>query len=469
MVRADDIPPAELGSIERPTTPPGLSERLMSRRSLMSSSILVTESVVRLGLVALVSFWIARELGPEQFGQLNHASAVVAIFWAAALLGLDTPLTARLALSKQPGVVLGSAIALRLVAGLLGGLAAIATAWAVRGVVDDSVVLTAIIALAIPCSAPFVIDCWFKVRNEALPPSAARLLATIVSCGAKVACLLLGLGVVGLAWTATLETVLVACGLMVAFRHRAKAVLMSRLALSKAEVLELMRLTWPFLLSTFAISAFMKIDVVLLGALSTNEETGLYSLSQKLAEVLYLAPVIVIDVLFPQLVRRSTHGNANTEQTQQLFFDLASAVALCVTLAAVAIVSLGLPLVFGEQYAPTVKIFGIHAWACLGVAMYHARMKWLAAVGLQHLGPWLTVLGLALAVLGHLLLIPSFGAIGAASATVAAFALSGWAASYALPSLRPAARMQTRALWPWARLLREWRSAVTARAQQGAL
>ena len=68
------------------------SMSILSRRALMGSSILVAENVLRLGLVATVSLWIAHQLGPAQFGLLNHASALVAVFWSAALLGLDTPL-----------------------------------------------------------------------------------------------------------------------------------------------------------------------------------------------------------------------------------------------------------------------------------------------------------------------------------------------------------------------------------------
>ena len=73
------------------------SMHIVSRRALMGSSILVVESILRLGLVAAVSLWIAHELGPARFGLLNHVSALVAVFLWAAMLGLETPLTARLA------------------------------------------------------------------------------------------------------------------------------------------------------------------------------------------------------------------------------------------------------------------------------------------------------------------------------------------------------------------------------------
>jgi len=427
---------------------------LVSRRSIVGMSILVAENVLRLGLVAAVSMWIAHQLGPADFGLLNYASAMVAVFWAAALLGLDTPLTARLALSRQPGVTLGSAVALRIATGVIGGALALAAVVLLRGDEPDAVLLTAIVALAVPLSAPFVLDAWFKAYNDAVPPAVARLAATLLSCAAKVGCLVLGGDVVALAWTVVLESLLVAVALLVAYRVRAPRSAATRLVVKSAEMATLFRESRPFLLSTLAVAAYMKLDVVMLGVLSTNEQTGLYSLSQKLAEVLYFVPVIVVDVLFPQLVRHQAQDGA---AAPQVFFDLSFAVALLATLLAIGTVVVALPALFGEPYRPTVGIFVIHAWACLGVALSHARFKWMAATGRQSLAPWVALLGLVMALALHSLLIPAYGATGAAIATVVAFCASAWLTSYLFPSLRPAGRMQTRALWPWGRLWREWR------------
>jgi PST family polysaccharide transporter len=189
----------------------------------------------------------------------------------------------------------------------------------------------------------------------------------------------------------------------------------------------------------------------LLGVLSTNEETGLYSLSQKLTEVLFIIPVIVVDVLYPQLIRNRM-ARADELDQSQTFYDIAIAAAIVATLGAVVIVSLLVPVLFGAAYSQTVAIFQIHAWTCIGIAMHHSRYKWMAANGHQNLAPIVAMFGLILAIPMHLIFIPVFDGIGAAIATALAFLLSGHLASYLFPALRPTAAMQTRALWPWYRL-----------------
>lgn len=204
----------------------------------------------------------------------------------------------------------------------------------------------------------------------------------------------------------------------------------------------------------------MKIDLILLGYQVSKEETGIYGLSIKLVEVLYLVPVIVGDVLYPQLVKQQNSNPAGGASTPQAFFDFTVAVALVATLAAIATVHWFVPTFFGEPYRQTVDVFLIHAWACIGIAMAHARYKWMAACGLQRLAPWVTLVGLILTVVGNLLLVPRYGATGAAAATASAFFAAGCLASFAFPALRPAAWMQIKALWPWQRLWRAVRQPV---------
>lgn len=438
--------------------PKHAASALVSRRHVFSAGILLVENVLRIGVVAIVSFWIAHALGPAEFGRLNHASALVGVFWIAALLGLETPLTNRLTKASEPGKELGSAMALRVVVGLLASLLAVALTVVIAGPHDkDSVLLVGIISVSIPLSAPYLLDVWFKLHNDAVPAASARLLATILSCGAKAGCLLGGWGVVALAWTVVLEALLTSLFLFWAYRYSPRWELSASLRWQWRQSAEILHSCLPFFLSATITAVYMKIDLILLGYQVSKEETGIYGLSIKLVEVLYLVPVIVGDVLYPQLVKQQSNHALGSSATPQAFFDFTIAVALVATVVAIATVHWFVPRIFGEPYRPTVDVFLIHAWACIGIAMAHARYKWMAACGLQRLAPWVTLVGLVLTVVGNLLLVPRYGAMGAAAATASAFFVSGCLASFAFPALRPAACMQVRALWPWFRLWRAMR------------
>ncbi|MFZ4650514.1 MAG: flippase [Rubrivivax sp.] len=432
---------------------------LLNRAGARDGVTLLVEQLLRIGLVTVVAMWIARQLGPESFGVLNYASAVVAIFHAVVTLGLDNPVLMRLSRGHHAaGVVLGSALALRLAV----GIACVPLSWLLVSVMrpsePDAALLTMVVALSLPLYAPGVVDLWFKQRQVSLPAAATRFAATLVGSLAKVACLIAGAGVLALAWTIALEAALACLGLWAVHRTLTHGRAGEALVADAAQMRELLKGCAPHALATLAIVAYMKVDVMMLGMLSTRAETGLYSLSQKLCEVLYVLPVVVADVLYPRLARHAdvTRGAGNADS--QVFFDLTTGAALAGTLMAVAVAGWLVPAVFGEAYRRSAEVFQVHAFSCIGIAMAHARLKWMVAAGRERTGLALTVIGLVVAVVLHAVLVPLAGAWGAAVAAVCSFFICGYVASWLVPSLREVARMQTRAFWPWGRLSRSWRA-----------
>lgn len=423
-----------------------------ARQVATSSVLLLVENIVRLMAVAAVSFWIARQLGPGQFGILNFASALVAILLSVATMGLDTPVILRLTQTQQPGAVVGAVLALRAIAGLLIFAFAVLLAFILKH--DDPVALsvTLIVSLSILLSTFNVFDYWFKARTLPARPAMARIAGTLIAAGAKVACLLLGLGVVALAWTVALEALLTSIGLILAYLTATRGAAVDRWSMNRQLIITLARESWPYVLSAATVVAYMKIDVVMLGYLASNVETGIYSLAQKLSEVLYIVPVVLIESAYPALTRRFLDGDKMDGRHGQMLFDLAVGGSLIATLVALLLAGPVINAVFGAGYERSVDIFYLHAWSCVAIAMNAARHRWLATVGLQRYAPAVTVFGLAINVAMNLVLIPAMGAVGAAIATVASYFISGYLSSFMLPPLREIGRMQTRALWPWARL-----------------
>lgn len=422
------------------------------RQVATSSVVLLAENIVRLTAVAAVSFWIARQLGPEQFGILNAASALLAILMAVATMGLDTPVILRLTQTQMAIDVLSATLVLRTISGLLVFALAVVLAYILED--DDPVALsvTLVVSLSVLLSPVGVFDYWFKAKTSPTRPALARVAGTLLAAAAKVACLLLGFGVMALAWTVSFEALVTGIGLVLAYLSMSPRVGVHRWSVDRQLIFTLARESWPYLLSTTAIILYMKIDVVMMGYLSTNTETGIYSLAQKLSEVLYVVPVVLIDSTYPALAQRFLDSEKTESRHGQMLFDLAVGGSLLATLVALALAGSMIEIIFGAGYGRSVDIFYLHAWSCVAIAMNSARYRWLAVVGLQRHAPTVTIVGLVANVALNLVLIPAMGALGAAIATVVSYFISGYLASFFLPELRDIGRMQTRALWPWRRL-----------------
>lgn len=443
-----------------PQAPPATDLSRVARSSL----VLLLENASRLVMVTAISLWMAHVLGPADFGILNFASAFAALFWVLAAGGTETPVVTQLVGKRgTDGEILAAALVLRAawagVACVLGVCAVVL----LRGPESPVTSVTQIVCLAVLGAAPLVLDLWFKAQVVALPPALVRVMATVVSCAAKALCLVYDLGVYALAWTVVLESVVAAAGVVYIYRRAGGEPFARRANLAAVRVSRLFVESWPYLLVGFGGIALMRADTLMLGVLTTDERVGVYALAQKLSEVVCVVPIVAIESAFPLLARRFLADDSGDPRSGQVLFDVSTAVAIVAII--VALVA-GPPLIralFGNRYVESSSIFMLHAWSCLPLALGAARQKWLSVMGLQRLAVLTTFAALLLGLGLHALLIPPFGVIGAAGAALMAYWFAGHLSSYVFRELRPVARMQTRALFPWVRL---YRARVRARSQR---
>jgi len=184
-----------------------------------------------------------------------------------------------------------------------------------------------------------------------------------------------------------------------------------------------------------------RIDQTLMGFLTTEAALGAYAVAVNGAELLLYLPQAVGLVLAPAIAR-----GAATESPERTLRAFRSATLIAVAGASVA-AALGpvlLPLVFGEPFRASVAPF---LWLLPGVPGFVAMSIFTGALlgssspGRSSLGPFAALIfGVAL----DLLLIPRYGASGAAAAASAAFIVGG------LGSLLIYRR---RATFPWRSLI----------------
>jgi O-antigen/teichoic acid export membrane protein len=169
-------------------------------------------------------------------------------------------------------------------------------------------------------------------------------------------------------------------------------------------------------------------DQVLIALLSSEGTLGVYAVAVNASEVLFYLPAAAAVTLVPA-VARST-GAGSVERTLRVFRAVTVVTAASV-MAAALMGPVLLPIVFGRAYGPAVEPF---LWLLPGAVGFGSSTVFSGALlasgapGLSSLGPVISlVVGTALDVV----LIPRFGASGAAAAASAALLAGGAAAAIA--------------------------------------
>lgn len=403
------------------------------------------DNLLRLAIGLVVGIWVARYLGPEQFGLFSYALAFVALFSAVANLGLDDIMVRDIVRDPaDTAQVLGTAFVLKLVIGLVTFAVAIGTIIALRPSEGLSHWLVGIIAVGLILQSLNVIEYWFHSQVQAKYVVFARNAAFLVCSLIKVVLILAAASLIAFAWVALFEVVVATLGLVVAYRAKGNRLREWRSSLDKAS--ELLRDGWPLMLSGIVIMVYLRIDQVMLGELAGNEELGIYSVAVRLAEIWNFVPAAVYWSVFPSIIEaRAVSEELFYERLQRLYklmALLAYGVALPVTLLAQWLV----PLLFGEAYARGGLMLAVLIWSLLFISLESARSAFLTAMNWTRLYLLTSTLGCALNIALNFWLIPLYGGMGAVIASLVAYWFAVHGSCFMFKPLRRTGRMLTRAM-----------------------
>ena len=175
--------------------PKAIHNRLKGRHNLLvflnNSSWLVFEKIVRLVLGLVVSAFVARYLGPSQFGELSYVLAYIAFFQTVSNLGLDGIVVREIAQNRtETHTILGTVFTIRLGAGILCWIVSIIGMIWLQGIQDRSVIITAIIGGNLVFQAADTVDLWFQSQSQSRRTVLVKLSAYLISNGIKISLIL---------------------------------------------------------------------------------------------------------------------------------------------------------------------------------------------------------------------------------------------------------------------------------------
>ncbi len=184
-------------------------------------------------------------------------------------------------------------------------------------------------------------------------------------------------------------------------------------------------------------------DAVLLGFLRGVRDVGIYNAAYKVLTVALAVPLAYFQGLFPALSRTWSEGATALRGLAQRSLRLCAIVAVPIGVGGTLLAEPIIARLFGAQYAESAAPLKLLVWSAVLVILRGSYRHGLNAAGLQNLDLRCAVMSCALNVGLNMALIPRFGVMGAAAATVTAdvvwLAMAGWYFSRRITPLGPAA------------------------------
>lgn len=238
----------------------------------------------------------------------------------------------------------------------------------------------------------------------------------LVFSAVKVVLIFQGGSLIAFTWVSVAEALLAAMLLVAVFKLHGPAHCRLRVTLTRAK--NLINDSWPLLLSGIAIVVYMRIDQIMLGQMIGNDAVGIYSAATRISEVWYFIPMSIAASLAPAILDAKKRSESLYYQRLQHLYDMMVWLSVIIALPMTFLSTPLVILLFGEAYSLAGTVLAIHIWAAVFVFLGVASSQWFIAENRQVLSFQRTALGAFVNVLLNFLLIPRFGAVGAATATV---------------------------------------------------
>lgn len=388
-------------------------------RYLKNSGWMFIARILSLAISFFVTTFIARYLGPYNYGQLSYAISFVGIFSFISSLGIDSVLYREILKYKdQKDIYMGTALVLKLWAGLLASVLCILGAyWS--GTQDIALLLITIISFTFIFNSFNIIIFEFQASVDSKIPSIIAVAVTLILSIGKIAVAIFDKGIIYLSIILLLESILYAV-LYIVFRIR-KYGSISKWSFDKTVAVSILKDSWPMMFSTAFALIYARIDQVFIKSLIDVEAVGIYDAAVRLSEVWYFLPNIILASLFPAIMNaRNTDLTVYYKRIKYvllLMLVLSVGIAIPATILAKQVVY----IIFGPAFIASYFILQIYIWSLIGTYINHAISHFLIAENYRRMLFTSSLVGMMLNVVLNIVLIPKYGIAGAAIATLISY------------------------------------------------
>lgn len=418
-------------------------KKIIRNRTVVNAGWIVGGRLMNKALAFLVGLLTARYLGPGNYGLINYAAAYTTFFASVCTLGIDAVIIKNF--SDHPdeeGTALGTALILRVVSSVLSAVMIVGIVFVVDRDEPGTILVVALSSLALIFQAFDSFKQWFQFRLQSKFAAIATVIAYLVTSAYKLVLLAMGKSVVWFAVSTALDHLVVAAFLFAAYRKNNGPAF----SWSAVKARELLRASSSYIIAGLMVSIYASTDKLMLKQMLDESAVGFYGTAVSLSTTWAFLLQAVIDSMYPSVIQsHKSNVQRFRRRNRQLYavvIYFAAAVSLAICLLAKPIIT----ILYGQAYLPTVMPLRIVVWYTAFSYLGVARNAWMVCENRQKYLKHLYISAALINVVLNVILIPRFGASGAAAASLITQMSTTVILPALIPQLRPNAKLMLEAV-----------------------
>ncbi|EFS4980892.1 flippase, partial [Salmonella enterica] len=384
------------------------------RKIIHNAGWLLFDKFARLAFGLLVGVWVARHLGPKTYGELAYVVTLVSFFQVIALLGMDSILVRDISNNKkEANEVLGSALFLRLLSGVLCLFLVVLFTYFFNGYNTAVLVLLAGGSLLFQCVD--TIDIWFQSQSQSKRTVIAKLSSYTITNILRVFCILTNFPLWTFALLLSVDAMLASIALFYAYRTY-KTTEKWKPGLKKCK--EILSESWPFMISGISIILYMRVDQVMIKNMLGEASLGVYAASLQFSTLWNFVPLTLSISIAPYIARKKKDGVEIYKKALKNTFLLFSVLGWMITLFVAALSPFIINIMLGAKYSSGTPVLAVHVITNLFICLGVAQSLWIVNERKGSLVLYKSLTGLIVCFISNFILIPIYGIEGAAISAV---------------------------------------------------
>ncbi len=363
----------------------------------------------------VVGMLCARYLGPSNYGLINYAASIVAFAMPLMKLGLDAVLVYELVNSpEKEGEIMGTSLALN----TLSGIACVIGVTAVAAIMNfgetETIIVCVLYSLSIVFAALEMIQYWFQYKLQSKYSSVTMLISYVIVSAYKVYLLATHKSVYWFAVSHAVEFGII--GIVLIAVYLKKSGCPFRFSVERAK--SMLARSKHYIFAALMIVVIQNTDHIMLTIMQGKSENGFYSAAITCVSVFQFVYIAIVDSFRPMILskKKEDSGEYHNNISRLYGITLYTAVAQCVAFFILA--ELIIYVLYGNDYLNAVPVLRALVFYFVFSVMGLVRNVWILAEEKQkHL--WVINLSGALFNIAlNAVLIPFYGAVGAAVASL---------------------------------------------------
>lgn len=371
-----------------------------------------------------VGILVARYLGPKDYGLMNYVISYVTLFSILANFGMDNIEIRELSKQKVvKEVILGTAFRLRLFFSIITILLISVTLFFFES--DPFTVLMVLIySSSLILSTLNVIRNYFTsiVLNEYVVKT--EITRTLTGAVIKIVLLYYHFSLGWFIAASAFDFLFMASGYLFSYKIKVGSVLDWKYDREIAK--HLIRESFPLLLSGTAIIIYQKIDQVMIRNMIDNDAVGQFAVASNITELAIFIPMVIAQTVTPLLVKAHQENLELYKKKRQQFIDMMIWISIGMSIIMFVAANPAIKVLFGVKYLDAIPVLQIMAWKTVSVALFVSSGQIIIIENIQKFAVLRNIFGCFISIILNLVLIPKYGIIGSAVATIFTMSFTGY-------------------------------------------